>query len=184
MTIVMDWMPEMAVPEVIITDPGSGFASEVMACVYKILGVKERQVKERGAKGPVSVVEAKHRILNIVLSDGFASGSIKDARSFRVFTKFAQIRETQTARAGHVSQYELWCGQAPNTAESLIIASAEGVEMPTTISSKDQEAVQMIAQQCGRLVQYELELRDEKARANNMRRDIAEGVHGTTGDEV
>ena len=67
-------------PEVIITDPGSGFASEVMACVYRILGVKERQVKERGAKGPVSVVEAKHRLLNIVLSDGFASGSIKDAR--------------------------------------------------------------------------------------------------------
>ena len=51
MTIAMDWMPEMAVPEVIITDPGSGFASEVMACVYRILGVKERQVKERGAKG-------------------------------------------------------------------------------------------------------------------------------------
>ena len=91
MTIVMDWMPETAVPEVIIADTGSGFTSEVTAYDYRVLGVKEKQVKERGARGPVSVVEAKHRLLNIVLSDGFANGRIKDAKGFSVFTRMRRF---------------------------------------------------------------------------------------------
>ena len=34
----------------------------------------------------------------------------------------------------------------------------------------------MVADQCRSLVMYELEMRDEKARGNNMRRDVKEGV--------
>jgi hypothetical protein len=92
------------------------------------------------------------------------------------FVKFAQIRETHTAKAGHVSQYELWCGQAPNTVESLITAMQEDVIIPSSISTDDLEAAQMVADQCRSLVVYELDMRDEKARASNMRRDDKEGV--------
>ena len=125
-TIITEWIPDFGIPEIIISDPGSGFASEVMRYIYQLLGVRDRQVKERDAKGAVSVVEAKHRVLNTVLADGFANGQITDGKKFKIFVKFAQIRETQTAKAGHVSQYELWCGQAPNTVESLITATAGG----------------------------------------------------------
>ena len=86
------------------------------------------------------------------------------------------VRHRQHVQGMCRNNYELWCGQAPNTAESLITASADYVEMPASISSKDHETVETIAQQCESLVQYLLELRDEKARASNMRRDIAEGV--------
>jgi hypothetical protein len=75
-----------------------------------------------------------------------------------------------------VSQYELWCGQAPNTVESLITAGKQEVVIPPSISSDDLEVAQMVADQCRSLVMYELEMRDEKARGNNMRRDVKEGV--------
>jgi hypothetical protein len=65
-----------------------------MGYIYQLLGVKDRQVKERDAKGAVSVVEAKHRVLNTVLADGFASGQITSGKRFKMFVKFAQIRET------------------------------------------------------------------------------------------
>jgi hypothetical protein len=70
----------------------------------------------------------------------------------------------------------MWCGQAPSTAENLIIASKEDVVIPDSISSDDMEIVQLISDQCKQLVSFELEMRDEKARGNNMRRDIKEGV--------
>ena len=132
-TIITEWIPDFGIPEIMISDPGSGFASEVMRYIYQLIGVKDRQVKEREAKGAVSVVEAKHRVLNTVLADGFANGQITDGKKFKIFVKFAQIRETQTAKAGHVSQYELWCGQAPNTVESLITATQKDVVVPDSI---------------------------------------------------
>ena len=72
--------------------------------------------------------------------------------------------------------YELWCGQAPTTVESLITATQRGVVVPESISSGDLEVAQMVVDQCRSLVIYELEMRDEKARGINMRRDIKEGV--------
>ena len=99
MAVITDWMPVLSIPDIIISDPGSGFASEVTKCLYQLLGVKERQIKEREAKGAVSVVEAKHRNLNVVLSDGFTNGQITDGKRFKIFVKFAQIRETQIAKA-------------------------------------------------------------------------------------
>lgn len=60
--------------------------------------------------------------------------------------------------------------------ESLITAAKGDVEIPNTIGQDDLEVVEMVAEQCDRLVAFEMELRDEKARVNNMRRDIQEGV--------
>ena len=142
--IITEWVPHFGIPEIVISDPRNGFASEVMKYIYQLLGVKDRQVKGREAKGAVSVVEAKHRVLNTVLADGFAIGQIIDGKKFKIFVKFAQIRETHTTKAGHVSQYELWCGQAPNIVESMIIAMHEDVIIPSSISTNDLEAAQMV----------------------------------------
>ena len=174
--LVTDWIPENGIPEVVITDPAPGFGSEVMACIYQVLGVKKRELKEREAKGPVSVVEAKHRGLNVVLEDGFSTGAIDSFEKLRIFCKFAQTREYQTARPGHVSQFEMWCGQAPRTMESLVTAAAGEIQMPKQISTDDLKTAMIIQQQCKRLLEYEFELRDEKARANKFRRHIKEGV--------
>lgn len=38
------------------------------------------------------------------------------------------------------------------------------------------DIVRLISDQCKQLVSFEMEMRDEKARGNNMRRDIKEGV--------
>ena len=61
--------------------------------MYKTLGVQRRELKEREANGPVSVVEAKHRVLNVVLEDGFSTGAIDSFEKLRIFAKFAQTRE-------------------------------------------------------------------------------------------
>ena len=102
----------------------------------------------------MSVVEAKHRVLNTVLAGGFANGQITDGKKFKIFVEFAQIRETHTTKAGHVSQYELWCGQAPNTVESLITAMQEDVINPSSISTDDPAAAQMVEDQCRSRVIY------------------------------
>ena len=83
--IITEWVSHFGIPEIVISDRGSGFASEVMKYIYQLLGVKDRQVKEREAKGAVSVVEAKHRVLNTVLADGFANGQITDGKKFKIY---------------------------------------------------------------------------------------------------
>ena len=99
-TIITEWVPTFGIPEIVISDPDNGFASEAMGYIYQLLGVQDRQAKEREAKGAVSVMEAKHRVLNTVLADGFANGQITDGKKFKTSVKFAQIRETQTTPEG------------------------------------------------------------------------------------
>lgn len=174
--ILMDWVPENGVPAMFISDPGSGFASEVMACLMKLVGVKKHDVKERNAKGPVSVVERKHRGLNVCLDDAVAVGRITCRREFRLVCKEAQSKENQYARPGHSSHFELWTGQRPRTVQSLVTVAEEMDSLPKVMSTSDREQVEKIKEHCERLVKYEFEIRDEVARANNLRRDKELGV--------
>ena len=54
-----------------------------------------------------------------VLADGFATGSIADAKSFELYVALATVRSTQVARPGHSSPFELWCGQPAISQPSL-----------------------------------------------------------------
>ena len=50
-----------------------------------------------------------------------------------------------------------------------MITVAEGeIEMPEHISAEDMKTANNIKEQCRRLLEYEHELRDEKARANKF----------------
>ena len=121
-------------------------------------------------------VTTKHRVLNVVLEDGFSTGAIDSFEKLWIFAKFAQTRDYQTARPGHVSQFEMWCGQAPRTVESLITAAGGEIRMPKQISAEDWRTANVIREQCKRLLEYENELRDEKARANKFWRHTELGV--------
>ena len=112
--------------------------------------------------------------MNQVLADGFATGSIVDAKSFELYVALATVRSTQVARPGHSSSFELWCGQPANTLIRLAVYKAKDEEIEM-LDTSDEKYVKQVSKQIEQLLSYEMVLRDETARRNNLRRDKMNG---------
>jgi hypothetical protein len=51
--ILTEWMPYFGVPKLLLSDPHSGFASEVMTCLRQLIGIKvhEKECTESEREG-------------------------------------------------------------------------------------------------------------------------------------
>ncbi len=173
--ILTRWVPIWGMMDLLITDPHSGFASEVMREILRIAGIKG-DAKAQGDKGGVAVVERKHVILNRILTDGFLSGQIDCPRKFELAVAFAQVEEDQFRKSGQASHFELWTGQEARTVERLLMTDGKPVVLPAGVSHEDEAVIEFIAEQCGTLVYMANQRRDEKSRQNAMKRDKQYGV--------
>ena len=173
--ILTRWVPIWGMMDLLITDPHSGFASEVMREILRISGIRG-DPKAQGDKGGVAVVERKHVILNRVLADGFMSGQIDCPRKFELAVSFAQVEEDQFRKSGQASHLGLWTGQEARTVERLLMTDGEPVTLPKTVSREDGAVVKFIAERCAALVYMANQRRDEKSRQNAMKRDKQYGV--------
>jgi hypothetical protein len=70
------WLPAFGVPTRIISDPHSGFASEVMADLLRMIGVADHEKAAARSKGSVAIVERLHLSIRAFLDNGFAKGDI------------------------------------------------------------------------------------------------------------
>ena len=82
--LLIHWVPYFGIPVLIVSDPHSGFASEVMAELHWIVGVKERRMSAARAKCTVAIVERSHEGLKWCIEDGFSQGGIRSSRDFRM----------------------------------------------------------------------------------------------------
>ena len=167
-------MPILGLPEHITSDSHSGFASNAFAIVLKMLGVQKHKLQPREVKGGVAIVEREHLPLNQALADRFATGNIVDAKSFELYVVLATVMSTQVARPGHSSPFELWCGQPGNTLSRLTVYNAKDEEMEI-LDTRDTKYVRQVSKQIEQLLSYEMVLRDEAARRDNLRRDNMNG---------
>jgi hypothetical protein len=175
MVILTRWVPYWGMMDLLITDPHSGFASQVMKEILRIMGVKG-DPKPQGDKGGVAIVERKHVILNRVLADGFLSGQIDSAKKLELAVAFAQIEEDQFRKAGQVSYFELWTGQMARTSERLLLTDGKPVTVPPTTTEEDEDVINYVNSMCESLVYMANQHRDEKSRQSAMRRDKQYGV--------
>jgi hypothetical protein len=170
--LLIHWVPYFGIPVLIISDPHSGFASEVMAELQRIVGVKERELSAARAKGKVAIVERSHADLKWCIEDGFSKGGIRSLRDFQMHLSFAMQRRNHVAENGRIAPVELWSGQKVRTARQLAIATGE-VEVPAGIGKEGKQFVELLKDLVGGMMEYERVMRDEVARKNALRRDKA-----------
>ena len=168
--LLIHWVPYFGIPVLIISDPHSGFASEVMAELQRIVDVKERELSAARAKGKVAIVERSHADLKWCIEDGFSKGGIRSLRDFQMHLSFAMQRRNPVAENGRIAPVELWSGQKVRTARQLAIATGE-VEIPDSIGKEGKQFVHMLKDLVGGMMEYERVMRDEVARKNALRRD-------------
>ena len=133
--LLIHWVTYFGIPVLIVSDPRSGFASEVMAELQRIVGVKERELSAARAKGKVAIVERSRADLKWCIEDGFSKGGIRSLRDFQMHLSFAVQRKEHVAESGRIAPVELWSGQKVGTARQLAIATGE-IEIPVVSAKK------------------------------------------------
>jgi hypothetical protein len=176
-SLLDSWVPYFGVPLVLVSDPHSGFASDVMAYIRKVVGVKEHDVSAARAKGKVAIVERSHRGLREILADGFSKGDITSLKNFKLYLTMAMVRANQTAQAGRVSPVELWCGQRVRSMQSIAMTGGE-VEVRNLGDDGEVEFVSVLKRLVDELGEYERHMRDDVSRKNALRRDKDDQVTG------
>lgn len=96
-----------------ITDPHSGFASDIMNRLRHLVGIKEHEKSAARAKGKVAIVERSNQDLRISMDDGFAKGGIRSRRDFRLYLSFAMQKRNQGG-----ARWEIVTGTADDRDES------------------------------------------------------------------
>lgn len=112
------WIPYYTTPDEIVSDSHPAFASEVMAELRQILGIKGHDLATPGAKGKTAMVESRHNLLSMTLADGFAKGDIKNARDLQTYCSKAKRRWDHDTNK-EVTPFECVTGQKPRSVRSL-----------------------------------------------------------------
>ena len=160
-------------PRLLISDVHPRFASSCMSCVRQILGIKDHKINPREAKGSTAMLERRHLSLQLVIADGFAKGDINSRSDLEMCLALAMIRVNHGAAPGRASPFELWSGQEPTTVRSLAMHQEE-VDIPPSMADDDKAFLVNLKRRLDDMLGYDIEVRDEVARKNAMRRDKAE----------
>ena len=131
------------------------------------------KLSTREAKGSTAMLERRHLPLQLVLADGFAKGDINSRDDLDMYLAMATIRVNHMAAPGRASPYELWSGQEPTTIRSLAVHQGE-VEIPKEMDDENKEFIEILRKRTEGMLAYDIEMRDEVARKNAMRRDKAD----------
>ena len=112
------WIPYYTTPDEIVSDGHPAFASEVMAELRQILGIRGHDLATPGAKGKTAMVESRHNLLSMTLADGFAKGDIRNARDLQTYCSKAKRRWDHDSNK-EVTPFECVTGQKPRSVRSL-----------------------------------------------------------------
>ena len=179
--IMCYWAPYFGIPKLMITDPHSGFASDIMNKLRHLVGIREHEKSAARAKGKVAIVERSNQDLRLSMDDGFAKGGIRSRRDFRLYLSFAMQRRNQVERDGRLSPAQLMTGMKVRTVQNLALQEEE-VEMPRELC-EDSEFAQRLREMVQGFTEFEFVMRDEVARKNALRRDKS-SQKTRDGDEI
>ncbi len=172
--IMQFWVPYYGVPALIISDPHSGFASEVMMEIRRIIGLKQHEQAAARAKGKVAIVERSNELLRSILDDGFAKGDITCKADFMLYLSFAMQRRNFLEGPGRLAYIQLWSGQMVGTVRQLAVGDNQ-TDIPESMGDGQQsDFMQKLQGLVDDFVQREFIARDEVARASALRRDKAD----------
>jgi hypothetical protein len=172
--IICKWMPVFGLPLLILTDSHGGFRSEVMQFIYSVVGIQWNEAAAGGAKGMTAIAESSINEVQQVVADGFAKGDINSLEEFELYLAFAMVKKNQIRELGRSTAFEMMMGQQARTGRMLALGTptdlrCEGME--EGMKGDVRSFVTGLQGYTKALVEYEFSIREEKARANLMRRD-------------
>ena len=168
--IIADWAPHHGYPDLIISDPHSGFGSDVLKEIRQMLGIKDHEFAAARAKGKVAVVESSHRMLRQQLDDGFSKGDITSLRKYKMYLSFAAQKGNLVGSAGRIPPVQLWSGQKVRTAQKLALVAEGTINLEGT-DTRQGEFIQALRMHVEDMQEYEFHMRDGVARKNALRSD-------------
>ena len=104
--LLIHWVPYFGILVLIISDPHSGFASEVMAELHRIVGVKERELSAARAKGKGAIVKRSRADFSLNSASRMDFERFPDAFELRHAEKKPRGREWQNSPGGAVVRAE------------------------------------------------------------------------------
>ena len=119
-----------------ITDPHSGFASDIMNKLRHLVGIRENEKSAARAKGKIAIVERSNQDLRISMDDRFAKGGIRSRRDFSLYLTFAMHKRNQVERDGRLSPAQRMTGMKMRT----VALVEEDVEMPEELCENSEFA--------------------------------------------
>ena len=172
------WLPVFGVPTRIISDPHSGFASEVMAELLRMIGAADHEKAAARSKGSVAIVERLHLSIRAFLDDGFEKGDITCRSDFEMYLSSANQHHNLVPKPGRIAPIMLWTGQHMRTVQKTILRSGDeddgfSVEDLGGDESIDEGFVGILGRCVNDLMDREMVARDDKARSNALRKDKA-----------
>ena len=166
--IVVNRAPYFGTPKLMITDPHSGLASDVMNKLRRLVGIKEHGKSATRAKGNVTIVERLNQDSRLGIDDGFVKGGIRSRRDFRLCLSFALQKRNRVERDRRLSLARPMTGMKMRTVQTLALTE-EDVQMPTELCENNEFAEKLKDMVQG-FTESELVARDEVARKNALRR--------------
>jgi hypothetical protein len=163
------WIPYYGIPDMIISDPHPGFASEVMNHLRQILGIRERMLAASGSKAKTAMVESRHNELSAALSDGFARGNIRTQDDVEMYLATAKRRHDQEGAAS-TTPFECLTGQKPAGRMNMALLKEAPAEVQKVMGEEELQFCERIKQHTEQLMDVNLWERDNVARNNTRRR--------------
>lgn len=127
-----------------------------------------------GAKGMTAIAESSINEVQQVVADGFAKGDINSLEEFELYLAFAMVKKNQIRELGRSTAFEMMMGQQARTGRMLALGTPTDLKcegMEEEMKGDVRSFVTGLQGYTKALVEYEFSIREEKARANLMRRD-------------
>ena len=185
--VVTKWYPFFGVPMVFRSDKGSAFTSELMQQVSRAMGVQGWDLSAPDNPTHHAGVERRNRVMEHFLDVGVSNGDITSAAALERYCAAATATCNLEYEFNGHTVFEYVTGAVPRTHNNVVI---QPVVDDVPLRDLDQQFIDSLRSVLAVRVDSARLLRDEDARASNLRRsaDRARGRHTTfdlrEGDKV
>ena len=119
------WYPQFGLPAVFRSDRGAAFASNLMASVRAILGIREWDSSCAEDAQHHSLIENKHKVLDATLDMAFNKGDIQDFDDLEFYSSQAMARNNLDILTDTATAFERVTGEVPRTLMNMASADRQ-----------------------------------------------------------
>ena len=168
--VVTKWYPFFGVPMVFRSDRGAAFTSELMQQVSRALGVQGWDLSAPDNPTHHSGVERRNRVMEHFLDVGISSGDITSVATLERYCAAATATCNLEYEFNGHTVFEYVTGAAPRTHNNVVVRPVVD-EVP--LHELDQRFIESLRSVLAVRVDSARLLRDDDARASNLRRSAA-----------
>jgi len=175
-----NWIAQYAIPYLVISDPGSGLAANIMKTISQILGVHEWSYGAAHDSKHQAAVERKNAVFKKVIKAAWDRGALANAEDLDLVIAEALIVINQLTNTHGTTAYERAYMAKPRTVHQTQLASSiDNIQIPTE-NEMDQKFIKQLANIQKTLLQDYHIHKEHRARSNALYREHTEKSKTTT----